>query len=357
MSRFSILKSGKEISCPQCGRPTRILINGVCPECFRRENPLATVPEKISLKVCRICGAVDVPSGRWIRRDFEEVVKTVLKGEVEKRGEVKAVDIVYDGGDYAKVRVYGRAHDALPHDYWEEYMVKVERKSAVCPACVKLISKKEEARIQVRALHRALTLAEKKMIKSIAESSLTRSWEKGRAAQPIRVEEGEQGIDIVLASREAARELVSALSSKMFFDVLETSKDVGIDESGRGKRRVTYRLLLPPFREGDIVEYKDKVYLIKRISKGRVSLFSLGNLSETSLGMTKRAYRDVKTLAGLKDLEEGMVVSIEPPYVMVMSLKNFESFEVKLSGGFDSLTEGSRVRVFRHRGKTYIVPL
>ncbi len=357
MSRSLILRDGRRIRCPKCGKMTSVLINGVCPECYREESPLVSLPSSMEIRVCRICGAVEAPNGKWVRKSLEDVIREYVENNMHVSGILDTLEVEYDGGDYARVTVYGRIHPDVPQRFREEHVVKIKKHYIVCPSCVKVISKKEEARIQIRAYNRELTQAERRRIREIAEKSLYRSWRRGRAAQPIKVDEGSQGIDIVLASRETARELVSALSSRMFFDILETSKDLGVDESGRGKRRVTYRLLLPPFREGSIVEYKNKPYLVERIRRDRLTVRSLLDLAETRLGITKRMYTDFKVLGEIGSLEEGMIVSVDPPYVLVMSLRDFNSFEVRLSGGFNMIMPGGRVRIFRHGGRVYIIPV
>jgi len=357
MSRSLILRNGRKIRCPRCGEPTSILVEGVCPRCYHEEVPLVSLPTELEIRVCRVCGAVETPSGKWVRRPLGEVVREYVENAMAVNGVLERLETDYGEEGYVVVRAYGRVHPEASESVEEEHVIGVKRSYTMCPSCIKVLSKKEEARIQIRAYNRELSQAERRRIREIAENSLSESWRRGRAAQPIKVDEGAQGIDIVLASREAARELVSALSSRMFFDILETSKDLGVDESGRGKRRVTYRLLLPPFREGSIVEFKRRPYLVERVGRDRLTVRSLSDLAEAKLGITKRMYTDFKVLGEIRDLEEGMVVSVEPPYVMVMSLRDFRSFEVKLGGGFDEVAPGGRVRIFRHGGRTYIIPV
>jgi len=356
MSRSLILKNGRSVTCPRCGRPTNVLVGGVCPDCYREEHRLVELPSELVLEVCKICGAVRISGGAWSREDQSKIIEEAVRGKMRILGDVSE-SMISVGDDLVIVKVRGKVHEALPKEYWEEYTIPIRRRYTICPACIKVLSKKEEARIQIRALGRDLSVLERRTVRETVEKSLGESWVRGLAAQPIKFEEDDKGIDIVLASREAARKLVAALAGKMFFDVLETSKDIGIDESGRGKRRITYRLLLPPFGEGDVVEYRGKILLLEKVYRGRLAVKDLESMDRGYVSLSKRLYKEMRVLSRVNELEEGMVVSVEPPYVMVMSLSDYNSFEVRLKGGFGVLSEGSRVKIFRHGDKIHIIPL
>lgn len=359
MSRSLSLRSGK-IACPSCGKPTSLLLDGVCPQCYMKEHRLVEVRKsKVEITVCRNCGAYVNWRGRWVRRgdfDVEYVVREFLKTVYRPLGVIKRVELERVGENRFKLKVYGKAHPMLEEYYWEEYPVEVSFNYTLCPNCLNLLSKHEEARIQIRAFNREMGGAERSSILKSVEGILVNIYDRDSAAQPLKVEESENGIDIVFTSKRVARDVVSRLSSQYFFDVLETSKDVGVDNSGRAKKRATYRILLPPFREKDVVKYRGKLYFIINISKNRVDALNLETYSKTTLTLSKNMYREVSLVARMSELEDGVVVSIDEPYVQVMSLANYEVYEAFFEAGEKYLENGEKIKIFKWDGRVYVIP-
>lgn len=359
MSRSLNLRNGK-ITCPSCGKPTSLLLDGVCPRCYVKEHRLVEIRKsKIEITVCRNCGAYVNWKGKWVRRgefDVENVVKEFLKTIYRPVGVIQRTELERIDENKFKLKVYGKVHPMLEEYYWEEYPLEVVLNLTLCPNCLNLLSKHEEARIQIRAFNRELGGAERSGILKSVEEILVNIYDRDSAAQPLKVEESENGIDIVFTSKRVARDVVSKLSSQYFFDVLETSKDIGRDDSGRVKRRTTYRILLPPFREHDIVKYRDKVYFITRISKNRVFVFDLETYSRSTLTLSKNMYKDANVIARASELEDGIVVSIDGPYVQVMSLANYEVYEVFVKASEKYLEYGEKIKIFKRDDRVFIIP-
>lgn len=53
--------------CALCGRETDILIEGLCPDCYRKTHPLVRVKRDfVGIVRCPSCGAM-LYRGRWVR--------------------------------------------------------------------------------------------------------------------------------------------------------------------------------------------------------------------------------------------------------------------------------------------------
>ena len=66
--------------CVECGRdgPT---VDGLCPDCFRKRNPIVHPPETIDAVVCMDCARLET-NGRWARVELETAIPMLLKERV-----------------------------------------------------------------------------------------------------------------------------------------------------------------------------------------------------------------------------------------------------------------------------------
>ncbi len=361
MSRSIILKSGK-ILCPVCGQPTDRLIEGVCPKCYAKEHKLVELKKReLTIPVCKICGAYIDSRGKWVRKGFFDVDKVVaeyLKSIYKVKGIVKEVRISRVDENVYELEFYGRAHRDLKNDYWEKYSLNVRLNYTLCPNCMNLQARHEEAKIQVRALNRTLSGIERKQILKDIRNVLIDLYQRNSAAQPLEIKESENGIDVTLTSKNVARELVSRLSLKHFFKILETSKDIGVDDSGRAKRRTTYRLLLPPFKLYDLVKYGGKVYLILGFRKNKITVFNLESQRIESLSLNKNIYKEAERITSVFDLEEGIIISADRGSLQVMSLKDYHIFDIYYREEKNALKFkiNDKVKIYKIDNKVFLIP-
>ena len=116
---------------------------------------------------------------------------------------------------------------------------------------------------------------------------------------------------------------------------------------------MTYRLLLPPFTVGDIVELDGEAYYVRSMDVKSVPVVSLADYRVRRFS-PQRAFR-ARRVEG--PFAEGMVVSITPPYVQVMDMDNYSVTEVRLPRIPSWISEGATVRMVRYAERVLLAPL
>jgi len=182
--------------CPICGRETDRLIDGLCENCFRKNNPLVkNLPsiDRLTFKVCVNCGSV-LYRGRWTRR--LDVIKKHILELLKTRGIISRVDIgdfeLQEGEQEVPIVVCGKASDKISEEYCEEYKVYIKLVPDVCPTCRSIIIGKEKALIQVRYVGENYTKDDLMLIRHIINQVLAKSEEVQRGAV-IDIEERDYG--------------------------------------------------------------------------------------------------------------------------------------------------------------------
>ncbi|HDI31629.1 MAG TPA: hypothetical protein ENF80_02320 [Thermofilum sp.] len=352
--------------CPLCGKTVEKLYDGLCEECYRRAHPLVESPDKlIEITLCPSCLSFKL-GRKWVvpgsqNDPLREAITRSIKQTLNSKS-VKAVKVV-DGIDMVlteksgtlRVAVTGHAHRDMS-EYVEEYSVPIKIEYRYCPTCKDIKSKRELARIQIRALNRELTKKEIELAEKVSEEELRSLYERDRGAVPIEVKIGKKGIDYAFSSHHIARSLALKLQKVLSADLLETHKEIGVSE-GRKLLRITYRLLLPPFREGDVIERSGRLYYVLSISGSSVRLLSLKELSEKTLKLSRGLLDKVKVVYRYEELPIGMIVSVTPPYVQVMSMDEYAVYELYLRRVPLWMKEGGEIRIIKHASELYIAPV
>lgn len=347
------------VACPSCGRVTDVLVEGLCPDCFRALHPLVVQKREIKLEECRVCGAFRLGGSRWIR-NLEELEREVLRklsSFVEVKGGVQELSLSLERG-VLKLKVLGKAHEALPSNYVEVHELRFKISRTICDSCLGYVSKRKTAIVQVRAKGRMLTQDEIAVIKNALSTLSSLSASKGLNYMPVEVKEEPFGMDIYFSSSTVASEFVRRLSGKLYFDVLETSKLIGVTSSGREKHRLTIRLLLPSFKRGDIVGIEGKLYLVDSVISGKIIVRDLETFEKGSLPLSRLNLNNVRVYASRENLEEGVVVSNDGASIYVMLPSSGDVLEVSVKHGKQAamFTPGSKVSILRKAGEIILVP-
>uniref|UniRef100_A0A7C4FEE1 Nmd3 N-terminal domain-containing protein n=1 Tax=Thermofilum pendens TaxID=2269 RepID=A0A7C4FEE1_THEPE len=346
------------VVCPLCGEVTDVLVEGLCPNCFRALHPLVVQKREIRLEKCRVCGAFRLSGSRW-SRDPEELEKEMLRklsSFAEVKGEVRELSLNLEKG-ILRLKVLGKAHEALPSNYVEVHELRLKVSRAICETCLGYVSKKKTAIVQVRANGRELTPDEVVVIKNTLNKLSSLSASRGPDYAPVEVKEEPFGMDIYFSSSAVASEFVRMLSGKLHFDILETSKLIGVTSSGREKRRLTIRLLLPSFKRGDIVSIGDRLFLIDSIASGKIIVRDLETFEKSSLPLSRLNLSNIRVHVSKENLEEGVVVSNDGTSIYVMPSSG-EILEVSIRHEKQAalFTPGGRVGILRRSGKIILVP-
>lgn len=354
--------------CPVCGRPTDVLYSGLCKGCYIKSNPLISVPSrKVEVVICPSCLSYKL-KGKWVPSNSSTTPKEIVLRRVlhalKRKGEIVSIkipdinppDFLSGGAASVILKVKGRVLGEVDY-YEEEYVVPLRIVHRICPKCRDLKSKREMARIQVRAKNRPLSQEEIRLVEKTLMDFLSKEYERDKSAVPIKVERKKGGLDYVFSSKRVARAAVARIQKTITAKLLETHKDIGLSPGGRKITRTTYRLLLPPFKPGDIVEYRGEIYYVKGYSGGRVSLASLATYSERVASLSERAYESFRVISDAKSLPRGLIVSVVPPYVYLMDLRTYRTEEIRMEKIPLYISEGREVGILEWRGRRYILPL
>ncbi|MEM4791016.1 MAG: NMD3-related protein [Thermofilum sp.] len=344
--------------CPLCGRFVESLVGGLCPQCYRANHPLIQLKKEIVIQRCRICGAYKYGDSGWTQEVevLEEEIRRKANRFLVFGGRVTEVVLRVRPEDrILEVKVKGVAHGLEDEPYWENLTAPLKLRETVCDGCMRHLAKRAAATVQVRAEGRELTGEERRAVQE-ALAALAKSKGLRTSQVPIEVEEVPHGVDVHFATHAAAREFVRILSEKVFFDVLETSKLVGITRSGREKHKQTLRLLLPKFKKGDVIELKGNLYLVEDIRASKLILLDLERAEKTTIPLTRSTLNAISVHTAGEELEHGVVISRSENLIYVMSMRDNSLLEVEARGPKAArLVPGSRVSLLRREGIVYLV--
>ena len=258
--------------CALCGRETDILIEGLCPDCYRKTHPLVRVKRDfVGIVRCPSCGAI-LYRGRWVR-DPRVIEKLILES-LEYMGRVTNTSIetlsLKPGLNTAVVRVRGSVHELIS-DYDEEVQVKVRYSEELCPRCRDMINERERAIVQVRSVI-PMSGQLKKLIIDIVRKETIRDERSGF----LKVEDVGEGFDIKLSDQGLARTIAYKIHKAMPSKVTESQSVV----RGRGDKVVTklnISVVLVPLTRGSIIIYSNKPYYVLSYSQGTFRLMELSS--------------------------------------------------------------------------------
>ncbi|GAB6945087.1 60S ribosomal export protein NMD3 [Vulcanisaeta sp. JCM 14467] len=258
--------------CALCGRETDILIEGLCPDCYRKTHPLVRVKRDfVGIVRCPSCGAM-LYRGRWVR-DPRVIEKLILES-LEYMGRVTNTSIetlsLRPGLNTAVVRVRGSVHDLIS-DYDEEVQVKVRYSEELCPRCRDMVNERERAVVQVRSVI-PMSGQLKKLIIDMVRKETIRDERSGF----LKVEDVGEGFDIKLSDQGLARTIAYKIHKAMPSRVTESQSVV----RGRGDKVVTklnISVVLVPLTRGSIIIYSNKPYYVLSYSQSTFRLMELSS--------------------------------------------------------------------------------
>ncbi len=343
--------------CPVCGKQATTFINGLCEECYRQANPLLKIPGPVEVVMCRLCGAYRV-KGKWNQPregdPLAQALETALYNYVESGALVRELRIERIAGNSALAVAYGSTERGL-EDYEERYEFTYRVRWSLCDACINAKSKKEVARIQVRAKGRSLTLDEVKELKRVVDKVLS-SIQRGHI-DLIDVVESKGGIDFLFSSLSTAKTVLKGIEREFPVTILETRKNAGMDSRGKPRAKITYRAMFPEFRVGDIMSYHGKEYYVIGLSNKLVKALSLEKMEKENLAVSRSLIEKSRVICKREEGEAVLVSSVGREEVQVVSLVNSRVYSLFFTGRNPWVKENSHAILFRVSNRLLLVPL
>lgn len=353
-----MIRGMHRVLCPVCGRETDALVEGLCPQCFRARHPLIQKKKELTIQHCRVCGAYRFGNSAWIQETsaLEEELRKRMETFLVLGGRISEAHFkLHPRSRVLEVRVRGVAFGLQGEPYWESYTLPFRLLETLCDSCVRHRARKTAAVVQIRAEDRDLTVGERRAVQEV----LLNLSEESRGATldwiPIKVENVPHGVDVHFTSYDAARGFVKLLSEKIFFNVLETNKLIGVTHSGRRKHLQTIRLLLPKFKRGDVIQLKGELYFVEDIRASKAILLDVKKLDRATIPLSRSTLSKITVYAPGDTLEQGIILSRYGNTVQVMSVLSNNVFEVE-GQTLENITPGNRVLLLRIGERVFLIP-
>ncbi|RLI57974.1 MAG: hypothetical protein DRP09_01100 [Candidatus Thorarchaeota archaeon] len=353
--------------CYICGADA--VIDGLCADCYAKENPLVVVPPTINLQSCKRCGAVKVPGG-WKKvpskvssneedlLDFQ--ISTVLQREVKVRSpdvqlaveETKRLDRV----NYITLIVHGSSAPTLPvHE--EEYTVEVRHSYATCDTCGMASGGYHEAILQIRADGRPLTEIEAGDISELVSQMTIAEYESDTKAFVTNASRDRYGLDFRIGSEHLTRQVADELESKYLAERKENYKLIGQDKGGKEKYRITILLRLPRFTVGDFVRISRNPCQVLNMGRGGLTYIDLLTREQFTINPRSAKWRSLEYIGPLSDRREFMVTThVFGQPVQLMDSSTFEITEVDAESFSREIVQGTTVYALVLEDQIFILP-
>lgn len=344
--------------CAKCGLEysrDKPFINNLCLKCYLEENPLLILPDKIVVELCKNCGSVKLGS-KWVEtsgfKGLLDAINRIVQSRIRVRFEDTIVSLNLSQLKFGvqEVEVYGEV-EIGKEKVVQRGILKLEVKPILCPKCSKKISGSFDAIVQIRSSRGKLTLREVREVKKALGSI-----GKRHLSNIVSIEEVSGGLDIKVLTHNTAREISNVLRERYGAKTLESHKQVGVDDRGKKKTRLTISVRIPSYKTGDLVLASGKPVLIEGFKRGRVFFKELEsgkveslNIEEAWGGLIKPLPEDSKVLEVIyayRDDKNAYLIEPEkpdPPYTIpLMLLPN-------------SLKVGDTLRLLIVNGKPYVL--
>jgi len=221
--------------CPECGATDSLFVKGSCLQCFLKEHRLVLLPEKIGLPRCKQCGKISL-SGKMQNFDLEilrqfikkkcrvkELTDATLSVEFEHIGEKEMQAIITAKGVIESTPVLA------------EYKTTISFPAMQCDACMKLKSNYFEAIVQLRGEKAAAAFSRLGQL-------LASLQKRDGLAAIVSATQKKNSIDAIVGSKKAAALAVKQLKKEFKTGATKTFKLIGVDKTGKQKKRVTFAL-------------------------------------------------------------------------------------------------------------------
>ncbi|MFQ5975437.1 MAG: NMD3-related protein, partial [Candidatus Hydrothermarchaeales archaeon] len=248
--------------CSVCGKPTKVLHEGLCTKCFLKEHEFTSLLKILETTICKRCLRLYTKRG-WQDNgeELEYALNNAAINEVQRSLksslENAKIDVLVKG---IKGRSKGR-FDVICKvviegimdgvSLREEKMSTVRVSLQLCPDCSRISGGYYEAILQLRS---AGLLAEDEVDRISNEVTvLMENYSGEKRAFISNFKRLKEGADFYFGSAKIAKKVSKVLKRNYGGELLESAKLVGKTRSGQNEYRVTIVLRLPKFKVNDVI--------------------------------------------------------------------------------------------------------
>lgn len=219
--------------CPNCGRETERLVEGLCKECFYKRKKPAGIPDRIDVEMCS-CGKIRY-KGKWTKAGIKKIIRDKFKGN-EKEMELKKTN------NHFKADIKIKNFFGENKDLQKEIYIKINK--STCNDCGRIRGGYYEAVIQLRGPKKRVDKSVKYIFEKVEKSKEKRSFVsdiKKVSAKKSEKKGKISGIDVYLGSKSLARRISKEIGKKFNTKHKESYTLVGMKN---GKKVYRNKMLL-----------------------------------------------------------------------------------------------------------------
>lgn len=240
------------------------LVQGLCQQCFARENRLLRAPAELEVVICKRCGAYllgkrwrEAIDGDALTNAIQETTLSNLRvvhlnesgTHLLKPQEVRELELSIVPklrNEVIEVKAQGKVHEFQTEPQLEEARIKLNLKSKTCDICSLKSAGHHEAILQVRG---ELLRDKRFEIKKFLEQIATEASRRDRSAFIAKIEDTRGGIDLHVNPVSLAKLMASSLRENFGAKLKESAKLIGMEKSGRKKFRISILARVPGNRD------------------------------------------------------------------------------------------------------------
>ncbi len=339
--------------CVECGEEKEIYKNGVCLNCFLKENRFTHGPSEIDLLYCAHCTAYKYKN-TWTSDILHDVLVRTIKNTFQISPELKKVDInpvCTQQEPNMECKIYISGMIGI-QEITEENNILVHLKKTVCDVCSKRFGGYHEAIIQIRADKRDLTSKEIDNILIIVENHVQNMQAKGNRSVFITdFEEEHGGIDFYISDNTAVQGIIKRIQQEHGGSITQSSKNMGMKD-GKQVYRVTHLLRFFSIKKDDFIKIDDDYYQVKSLQAKTVKLINLSEWEESSVDI--KTIRNANILGGEEILQDMIVISQTKKEMQLMDEKTYKIQIVKKPKEFEY--KKKKITVFKKDDFLFLTP-
>ena len=342
--------------CVECGDEVQELHDGMCMDCYIDKRVSVEIEDPIEIEICSKCGSVR-KGDRWLERpDFETVMLDRIEDSLSISSSVEkfSFQVEFDESDPKNIEADLTVELMINGVEKEKHLsTHIVLKKGQCKNCSKREGDYYEAILQVRPTEEEMTEEQKRDVISMVHKRVDVDRGEEKKVFITLEKEIHGGLDFYLSDRRVTRNLSYDIADFLGGGVKESSELAG-REDGQNVYRMTYSVRIPPYEEGDFIEFEGKIYRVRKTKRGSGPIVVHDLEENRNTTISKEKMKDVRVHGGEELVEKAVVVSEEREEIQIMDPETYETLTLLKPEGFTENKD--EVEVVRIKERLYLLP-
>ncbi|MEF8831999.1 MAG: NMD3-related protein [Candidatus Thermoplasmatota archaeon] len=342
--------------CVECGDEVPELHDGMCIDCYVDKRVNVDIDDPLEIEICSKCGSVR-KGDRWLERpDFETVMLDRIEDSLSISSLVEkySFQVEFDDSDPKNI-VADLAVELITNGVKKEnhLSTNIVLKKGQCKNCSKREGDYYEAILQVRPTDEEMTEEQKRDVINMVHRRVEVDRGEEKKVFITLEKEIHGGLDFYLSDRRVTRNLSYDIADFLGADVKESSELAG-REDGQNVYRMTYSVRIPPYEEGDFIEFEDKIYRIRETKRGSGPILVHDLEDNRTTTISKEEISNAMIYGGEELVEKAVVVSEEEDEIQIMDPETYDTKTILKPEGFEE--DKDEVGVVKIESHLYLLP-